>query len=191
MKVFIFCLSTVVAFVSSTSVFAQSTPVDASNFDVAGVRLGMTADEAVDAISRNFGVPKSKIDIVRIVSSVSHKEVISSIKYVGKNELVLVDLELNVPINSKYPMIVESVSYSLPRTEENVKALASAAIKKYGPPTIPAHMHWCLEPASTAQCKHEQAVLSVAGNMLMLHDFRYVQRRIDYMKAQQRAVPNF
>lgn len=183
------------------SSFCAATPraVDAEQFDIAGVKLGMDPEAAVVAIAERLGIDKLSIEFDkfpqenRITNTKEPKYFTAKISGAS----VIVHFEPNVPYNPKNKMAVSMIIYEQPWTPDNVASMKQAAIEKYGQPsngTIGVSSHWCLQPHNNpgfgcSEFRGPKLVLS--GTKLQLEDFRYRQAVIDYMNKSSSSKPAF
>lgn len=126
----------------------QAAAVDASKFDILGVRLGMPQSEALKTLLSALGLDSSVVQWRKDY-------------FTGKYDYTDCTIENN---NSKYEisffesgdkgdrskMIVKYFRYAIPDSTENRIALRKSAIAKYGPPSNSAYpknsAEWCLRP---------------------------------------------
>lgn len=167
-------------------------PVDASAFDISGVRLGMSPDQVADALIAHFHAKRTSLTITKQVPLALHKEAVTDIAF-EKNpgERVSVHFETKNPIDVKSPMAADMISYNVPLTSENRTGMHDAAIKKYGPPAVhsAAGDGWCLDSTIMA-CKTNQARLTLEGTALRLFDDRYLDRRNRLLEQQANRTPS-
>jgi hypothetical protein len=130
--------------------------VDVSKFDIAGVKLGMTYEEAKKAVAKHYGVSVSEVRDSDAVRNVSHPltgaEYSRSAFWLAKNNTTLwVHFIFRLPEDKTRPTTVESVKYEVPRNRE--AELKETAIKKYGQPNsvhaYSGHARWCEVPGKS------------------------------------------
>lgn len=181
--------------------FCAASPraVDAEQFDIAGVKLGMAQEAAVAAVAGRLGIDKQSIEFDkfpqqnRITNSKEPKYFTAKISDVS----VTVHFEPNVPYNSKNKMAVSMIIYEQPWTPDNVASMKQSAIEKYGQPsngTIGVSYQWCLQPHNNtgfgcSEFRGPKLVLS--GTKLQLEDFRYRQAVIEHIKKSASSKPTF
>lgn len=178
---------------------AAPSAVDAEQFDIAGVKLGMTPEAAVSALSGKVGIDKQSIEFDKfpqkntVTNSKEPKYFTAKIS----GAAVTVHFEPNIPFNPKNKMAVSMIIYEQPWTPDNVAAMKQAATEKYGQPsngTIGVSYQWCLQPHSNPGfgCSEFRGPkLELSGTKLQLEDFRYRQAVIDHMNKSASSKPAF
>lgn len=182
-----------------SSVSAQPRSVDAREFDVAGVKTGMGLDAVRQVMARHFNIAADavKSDPYPSVNPVTGTKLPSYLVYEAGNEKLLVHFEPRVPVNAADPLAVSQIIYEIPWTQSNEAAMAQRAVTRYGEPSnAPNSMkqEWCESPSDNPGmgCSmRQQAVLSVSGTKLQLHDPAWSQARIEFLRNQQSASPGF
>ena len=155
---FLFCLLAVLIVVQAK---AENQPrsVDADQLDISGVRLGMNTSEATEALSTKQHIDKSVIEFDKFPSSnpiTPTKEPTYFTAKVGIGKIT-VHLTPKVPYDKQNPMRVSMVIYEMPWTPDNVKAMMSSALEKYGQPsngTIGVVYQWCKARPHLSKCCH-------------------------------------
>lgn len=185
----------------SVSAAHAATPrsVNAEEFDVAGVKLGMSAEVALKSVLSKFGVGKDVIefDSYPQVNPVTNRKEYKHFSLKTGGASLSVHFEPAIPYNATNPMIVSMVSYEQEWTQANVLAMKDLALKKYGEPsngTIGVAYQWCLEPHSNLGfgcSEYRGAVMSLSATKLQLSDPRYRQAVIDYMNKRLSLKPAF
>lgn len=195
----------IIAMICTWSCYAtageRTRPADLSHADIAGVRIGMTKDEAVAAATSVLKVPKSTVSFepspaVNPVTNTAEPKYFSLEKGLVK---LTVHMAPQIPRDAKNPMRVEMISYAMPWTPDNVKAMKEAAIEKYGPPSnglIPAVSDWCDVPDKNPgmACEFDarnHRKLSLSGTDLTLEEMSYHQAYQKFMNSQNSAKPSF
>ncbi|MCF6252736.1 MAG: hypothetical protein L3J75_15935 [Methylococcaceae bacterium] len=171
----------------SISIFAKEVPrsVDASNFDIAGVKLGMNATDSFKALQENLKVTKDKINIDSI-SRATGKPPKSLQVYIGKTTYSIFFGE-NI-YDDKSPTIVTAIQVSMP--QQNRESLKEAAIEKYGRSSggsnaLMADAVWCKDPGKDDYftcSRFKGPVLKLTGAGLWFSDTSY---DTDYIKYQE------
>jgi hypothetical protein len=184
---------------AAASTVETAKSVDASGFDVAGVKLGMTPTEAVAAASSKLQIEKRAIKFDKFPQKnavTQSKEPEYFIADSGLSKLT-VYFSARVPFDKANPMVVSHIIYELPWTADNVKSMQAKAIEKYGPTsngTVVIAYHWCERPRKNVGegCHEFQgAKLSLAGTKLELIDPTFKQAVIDFTNKSQRVTPGF
>lgn len=124
----------------STVAFAAHS-VDASDFDVAGVRLGMTEVQAVSAVTQELHVSKSQIRFVH-AANLTGKKVIDFFYVDTHGARFAAYFMMDVLGGHPETSVVAHVLYNEPTTQANTDGMAKAALAKYGEPTFDGR--WCV-----------------------------------------------
>ncbi|AKX50328.1 hypothetical protein AKN92_01635 [Thiopseudomonas alkaliphila] len=187
------------AFLAASVCYATPSAVDAEQFDIAGVKLGMSPEFAVAAIAGGLGIDKDSIEFDKFpqqnIITNSKEPKYFTAKTAGAS--VTVHFEPNIPYDPKNKMAVSMVIYEQSWTPENVAAMKQAAIGKYGPPsngTVGVSYQWCLQPHSNPGfgCSEFRGPkLELSGVKLQLEDFRYRQALIDHISKSKISEPAF
>ena len=187
------------AFFIATTCTAAPRSVDAEQFDIAGIKLGMSPQAAVAAISTRLKIEKSTIQFEKY----PQKNIVTNSKepkyFTAKTSgaSVTAYFEPAIPYNPQSKMIVSMVIYEQPWTPENVSAMNKMAIEKYGQPsngTTGVSYQWCLQPHSNPGfgcSEYRGPKLELSGTKLQLEDFKYHQAFIDYMNKNSSSKPTF
>jgi hypothetical protein len=173
--------------------------VDASTFDVAGVKTGMDYDQAVAAVMQHYKISKDQIkpDSYPGVNIVTQTKLPSYFNYEKDGIKLTVHFEGRVPMSKDRLLAVSMVSYELPWSQENSAAMAKAAQEKYGeqsnaPNKLP--LQWCEKPSSNPGIgcvASEQAVLEVSQVRMTLTDPAWQKARISFVNESQKRKPSF
>jgi len=195
--------------------------VDASDFDIAGVKIGMDFDQALKAVVKQFNVapgeiiidPEAKSDCpldnnkgIKVITmhGAQHPTLIC---YKKDNVSLTVSFETRIPIDKARPAAVWQVRYAVPGgpilgTEVNVAAMKEAALAKYGEPTYDGRLPrlgvgWCAKVDSLKSCspKDQVRLRLLDGFILVLDDPRLQsaanQYRRDLRDSKLKATPKF
>ena len=148
--------------------------LDVSKFDVAGVKLGMSKDEAIAAIKDKFGFQDGDIEY-------KESDTKNTAELTVKDEVHNIFIRFNRNINESGELGAYWINYTLPSSKENASALNAAAQEKYGEPTQDdgTKMSWCANPIiekdAKAHIKCDEsrgAVLVRQGTIIFLRDSR-------------------
>ncbi|MDO4776479.1 MAG: hypothetical protein Q4A06_03380 [Cardiobacteriaceae bacterium] len=183
----------------AASAHAAPRSVDVTAFDVAGVKLGMTPEDAKAALKASFGVDDEAIvdDKFPGKDSVTGEKIPSYFSVKSGNHSLLIHHVTNLRDGKQPARAVTRIEYEMPYTEENVVAMREAALGKYGenansPNTLP--MHWCEHPHENTGIgcdRHDEPRLELAQTRIVLEDPRYRQAIIDWQEKQQSEKPKF
>lgn len=173
--------------------------VDASGFDVAGVKLGMTAAEAIAAASSTLHIDKRAIEFDKFPMWNQVAQSKEPGYFIAKNGLdkLTVRFSPRVPIDKANPMVVNLISYELPWTPENIKSMQVAAIQKYGPTSYGiggASYRWCARPSKNIAkgCNEFMGPkLSLSGSILELADPSFQQAFHNFRNESQNDMPGY
>lgn len=130
------------------ALFAKDYPsYQPENFELSGLKLGMTVEETQKALQEHF--PNSKIHELNDSHPENRKIKIPthwSVK--GENQKVVVYFQPNYLNGKGDEIVISEIMFAIPRTDENRNLLEDSAINKYGHPTIGKKgtlMRWCAE----------------------------------------------
>lgn len=185
-------------FLALTGVAQAEAPrsVDVTSFDVVGIRLGMTPEQAKAAVKAKLG------DDVAIVDEkfagqdpVTGQKTPSNFSIKSGNHSVLVFHATNLLANKPNERAVYLIKYEMPYTQENVEAIKTAALDKYGvnsnaPNDLP--MHWCQHPNENTGIGCDKLLepsLKIAQNTIELHDPRYREAITRWMDSKKNDTP--
>jgi hypothetical protein len=196
-----FCLC-----IFATTICSAATPTayEVKDFEVSGVKLGMTTAQAVDAVITKYKIDKSQIyfdkPLPGFPNAVTNKPE-SGYFYVDidSTKRVQVDLVAKIPPDKLNPMIVVKVNYRMPDTPANKKMMQAAAFEKYGEPTDKSLglMTWCTKPAQHGygclQINGQQQgfELGLGGTQLDLRDGTYRKKYDDHVDKLKSSKPTF
>ncbi len=183
------------------SVSANAIPpvraVDVKSFDVGGVKMGMSIEEAQAAMQKNFGIKPAQIRASKSMESqtpsiVTGSQQIIHLVYEENGTRMQVSFEPRVPYNKSNPMAVSHVTYEIPWTKENEVNMVEAALKKYGPvSTGGVFPVWCEKPMPTSGmgCESGTASLTMGNTKINLIDPAWQNAVISYMNQQKKTKP--
>ncbi len=183
------------------SVSANAIPpvraVDVKSFDVGGVKMGMSIEEAQAAMQKNFGIKPAQIRVSKSMESqtpsiVTGSQQIIHLVYEENGTRMQVSFEPRVPYNKSNPMAVSHVTYEIPWTKENEVNMVEAALKKYGPvSTGGVFPVWCEKPMPTSGmgCESGTASLTMGNTKINLIDPAWQNAVISYMNQQKKTKP--
>lgn len=177
---------------------------DVSQFDVAGVKLGMTVKEAEAAIRTKLNVTDNEIRY----DAYPRKNRVTNTKEPGYFVVKKGSMEVQVsfvpavPLNPEDPMIVSLVSFKMPRTPENMASMQKLAFEKYGKPSNGVRKadreftayKWCYVEESKRPwgCVHSTgAKLSLNPPQLEMTDVSYQKAVNDYLNKLNSSTPEF
>ena len=154
--------------------------VDVTQFDVAGVKLGMSYDHAITAIGEHFHLSPTEIKKIKDSTLYSYNRITknkqpSSARVKKDNISMEVSFSARIPINSSDPVAVSFINYSLPNTKENISTLKEAALSKYGQPSDnrrQSNLMWCADYNQITQCEPLKPKMALAWASLVLDDYR-------------------
>lgn len=122
---------------------------DVTTFDIAGVKLGMSPEEAQAALKSKY--PNGELGKLQTKGSpLDYKiKIPSEIEMKDGNQKVIVYFSTNTLNGKPEEAVVSRIMYNLPNTDDNLKALQQAAKEKYGIPTLGEDStlwRWCQNP---------------------------------------------
>lgn len=133
---------------------------DVFKYDISGIRLGMSGEQAVSAIEKFYGNDAS-IETLKAKNQYTKKEeIVSIVSRIGENTKVMVQLAPRLASNLN-SVVSEVYYFTGPWTEKGYKDLQSASSKKYGKPTTIEGQtyYWC---ANTKEHCVNQPYLSLS-----------------------------
>lgn len=173
---------------------------DVTQFDVAGVRLGMSVEEAQAALAAKY--PNGEMGKLETGGSpFDYKtKIAKSLRLKDGKQSVNVYFSTDTLNGKRDSIVVSRIMYSLPRTDENLAALQAAAKEKYGEPTLGGsdsnYWRWCQEPEKVFayECSsHKKPTLTLASMMdthLDLQNPEYKQAERDALEAEKNTKPS-
>lgn len=173
--------------------------VDVTNFDVGGVKTGMSVEQARAAMQKNFGVSADKIRASKSMKSqyatlIYGSPQIQDLVYENNGTRMQVSFEPRIPVDKANPMVASLISYEIPWTKENETAMKEAAIAKYGPISSGGmNPVWCNKPLPTSGmgCEADSAILSVGSTSIRLFDPAWQNETNKYWDQQKATKPQF
>ena len=176
-------------------VFAEKkTPTyDVAQFDIAGMKLGMTEQEIKAAIKTSLEM--SDGDVTK-----EEEKKDKEIQWKKGNHKVKVHFIPDAWHDKMNVLVADRIEYGLPYTEENVKMLKDSAVQKYGVPSSDSigSIRWCTSTASWDICRNgKDAELNLYYDYtvgilhLALDDARYfnaIRKAIDKTKTEKPKI---
>ncbi|WP_101505124.1 hypothetical protein [Erwinia sp. B116] len=174
-------------------------PVDVRSFDVAGVKSGMSVEEARSAMQKNFGVSADKIVAsdsmdYQTPTVITGSKQVMYLVYENDGTRMQVSFQPRVPYNKINPMAADLISYEIPWTNENQEAMKKAALAKYGPVSISSmYPLWCEKPipGTGMGCESGSAQLEQSSTKITLTDPAWQNAVIKYMDEKKTTKPQF
>lgn len=132
--------------------------VDASQFDVSGVKLGMSPAEAVAAASSKLQIDKRSVEFDKFpqLNEVTRSKEPRYFTAAHGTSKLTVYFFPKIPTDKSNPMLVGLVKYEMIWTPENAQSMKMAALEKYGQPSNGTmdldsqygtmDSQWCLQP---------------------------------------------
>ncbi|MFD1259961.1 hypothetical protein [Entomomonas asaccharolytica] len=206
MKKLLYIFTTVLLLLTTKNIFATEQSVDVTKFDIAGVKLGMTIDQAVKAITSTLNVNKSQIKFREMQAnnmlnlSSTQKSIY---KITGKAQIISFALNTNAGnysveflpnvVNGKNEqMVVSLIRYTMKASADNMKALTESTIKKYGQPTT-KNNYWCSSPPQSGCIYGNQPYLHLSPlNVILISGTNYYEKAMkEYLNTQKTTKPVF
>lgn len=147
---------------------ATGKSVDVMKFDISGVRLGMSQEEALKILKEKFP-NASKENERKSGENLSKLHGKSFVRFamfdMGDGETIGIDFEPNVLENKPQELVVAGLFYFLGQgdSDTNVKRMQKDAVKKFGAPvTIDMFggYEWC-DLGGKSLCKDDKPILSL------------------------------
>lgn len=199
-----------IALCTATTVNAQSTyvpysytPYDVGQFDIAGVKLRMTAAEALEAVKATLGVTDDQIRATEDYreNPVTQKAELSFYTIRTDNIDMTISLAPQVPHDVENPVIVQGVTFKMTGTGSIVEDMKTRAIEKYGVPTTgrvedPPHLRaeWCDWPEgdTSGSCGSKGiAWIAIDRNELSMRDPGVDREMRDFLQNAPSTAPKF
>lgn len=205
MRKLIYILITIFLLVTAKNILAAGRSVDVTQLDVVGVKLGMTMDQAVKAITSNLGISESQIkfqsttsfttDSQKRIKKITGKIEITNFKISTKSGNYSIFFLPNVLNGNNNQMVVVSAGYSMPRNSDNIKAMSDSMLQKYGQPSaqVGGSILWCLSPEKDSciysrPAKPYISLIPLMASMTLV-DSRYEQAIDNYFDKQKTTKP--
>lgn len=187
----------------STYVPYSYTPYDVAQFDIAGVKLRMTAAEALEAVKATLGVTDDQISATEDYKEnpITQKAELSFYTVQTDNIEMVISLAPQVPYDSENPVIVQGVTFEMNGAGSIVEDMKTRAIEKYGVPTTgrvedPPHFpaEWCDWPEgkTSGSCNGLGiAWLGINRNELTMRDPGVDREMRDFLQNAPSPEPKF
>lgn len=175
--------------------------VDAAQFSVSGVKLGMEWEQAQRAASSFMQVPASAVKPFTLNNQITGRRQPMGFEISAPNGSLRVRFAAEPDLNGA--IRVSAVEYEIPWSQENAERLRQAALEKYGSPSNAlesVNLQWCAHPNENLgigcadmghQGQAEQAVLEAVGNKLTLQDRGAHIRMQRYLDSKRSTTPRF
>ncbi|KFZ37931.1 hypothetical protein HR45_08830 [Shewanella mangrovi] len=167
--------------------------VNAEQFDISGVKLGMTQAQAIAAVTDNMHVDSSAISFDPFPQpSVVTKQKEPTYFEVRHGATALrVHLKPQVPFNPEQTLVVSRISYQQPWAQQTAVQMKQQALQKYGEPSNgrdSGFLQWCRQPLDKNVGCHDffGPKLELTGTELTLSDPQY-REAINRYRRQRTA----
>jgi hypothetical protein len=171
-------LSTIAVLWATLFASSVSSAADIAQFSLAGVRLGMSPDEARRAVSEYLQVSESALKTSPPLNDpLMERPLSKSISYSSPDLELTIGLAVANPEDKSSALVVGMVAYKPLRAEEAAQ-LKDFAVETYGEPSDRSMedadiLLWCSQP-QTGRCSWSQPGLSYSKeDGLMLDDPRF------------------
>lgn len=177
---------------------ASPRSVDPLTLDIAGVKTGMSYDEALAAAAAHFRVPASAFRAERYPREnlVTRTKLPSTFTYEKDGVTFQVHFEGRVPVDKARPLAASLIIYEVRWSAQNAQEMEKAALAKYGeqsnaPNKLP--LAWCKNPSPNPGigCSSGEANLTLSQVKMQLSDPSWTFARIKYIEASQSVKPAF
>lgn len=175
-------------FSSSMTEIKIGPDIDMTTVNIAGVSLGMSQEDAINALIEKLEISRDDLKIGRPTNPkfganpATGKSYVERISYsIGKGisqTVYKIEFLPNVITPEKSNSVVSSVNYFVPFTQENVDGLYQATVKKFGTPSYVSYgdTKWCgLETkkqtgfnGTYTACKPNTAYMEISNSSLNL-----------------------
>lgn len=176
---------------------------DVTQFDIAGVKLGMTYEQAVEALHAKWDVKSEQfINVDKEKNPLSGKEAIKNFSVEGKGYVLLVKLSPGLQQPDVDTYRVWFIEYNVKvKNDVNNDVMKKAAIQKYGEKfnfnaKRSFDLFWCKSPVKKWDgpilCNiNEEPVLRLSGSVLQLSNDSMRRKLIRYIDEKNAIKPNF
>jgi len=172
--------------------------VDVTPLDISSVKLGMSYDQAIAAVTKHFQLSSNEIKQVKASTLYSYNRITKgkqpvSIRYTKEGTTLEVSFSARIPVSESAPVAVSSIHYGIPNTRENVAMLKESSLSKYGQPSDNrriAVLMWCAHYNQIAQCDPTKPKLSLTGTSLSLDDPTIDEAGKKYEQDLLKTKPN-
>lgn len=188
--------SAIAILLTCTPALAQQR-TDASKFDIAGVQLGMSFNEAKQAAVTHF-TPSSSgiyIDPTKRKNQITGKAEPQYFVMSKGNEKLSVYF---TPAPEKSgALVAHQIKYEIPWTQQNEEAMRASALRKYGTQSNHPNgisLDWCIDPSSNLGigCSMSKGPnLKVSSTNIQLIDPSILDRYQRWLSDQQSIAPSF
>lgn len=190
-KKFLFCVLTGVLCFASNFSFAQGqTAVQVQSFELAGVKIGMTENQAIDTLVSKYNISRSDLEFHTsfVRNPITDKKELDYISVEFDKQEIMVYFQLDIT-QSPYQLVVSGVYYRLPDTPDNRKNIIDMLTQKYGRPAF--RNHWC-EPTDYG-CKPETTFIETSdtGASISMSTKKYQANITRHQQRQSNRTPNF
>lgn len=167
------------------------------NMELAGVKIGMTEEEAVSRLIAKYNTSQDQLKFRRHISedSVTGKKEIHQIAYWGSGENAYVDFTVDIT-QAPAVNVVSGVSYDMQYSKDNADNVENTLKQQFGDVSIPASsgvLVWC-QTESKYDCKKGSTVFKLnrmgSINISMKNDSYSIARRA-YEDKQKNKAANF
>jgi hypothetical protein len=175
----------------------QTHSIDIRSFDIGGVKIGMSFDEARAAMAKNFHIQANQI---RSFTSWSNRTALlgkglpNILAYESDGARMQVTLTSRLPLDESRPLTVERVTYEIPWTNHNEIEIKKTARTKYGPPSSDEDApRWCEQtyPNIETWCLPDKAYLSINRTKIEMRDPSLSIAVRNFLNEQKTMKPNF
>lgn len=185
-------LSMFSAIFASFSVYAS----DVSSFDIGGVKLGMSVDEAKKALMDSLGLRPGNIVVDTLPSQnvISGKKEPNNISVKTESYEVVVHFIPNARNERNPEKVVDGISFTMPHTPENLASMKQRVQEKYGAPdhVVGGYLlSWCSSPSRVMGCSADDLKLTYSGTRLELRDDGYRKALTEWLNKRRSGKPIF
>lgn len=175
----------VISLTASFSVHAQTT-YDVNQFEVSGVKLGMSVEQAVEGLVKHYGIKRGKIALTnrpKPLQITGAENVPRELRYKPEDIDVFIFFEPSLAVKDTHQSVVSSVSVE--SKNQTPESIVQAAVKQYGPYTFIRNADddpenrkylWCngLDSRRKNSCDRSSLIL-VEDRTLKILDHRYLK----------------
>jgi len=199
----------------TTSILTYAGNTNVYDLDIGGVKLGMNPDEAIKNLKSKYATTKKNLRLLKSSSEFYNNYKTKYISYTSlnmKNMNIQIQYGVTPPLNKEVPVQVESIVYTIEKSEKNNLLLEQMALKKYGEadsihkkgygPAFDTY-EWCKTPLPLdkyetldeypkgVKCGEKQAKLILQGNKIKASNPLCHLKRLDARKQAKTVTPSF
>ena len=182
----------------TASAAEKGTQYDVNEFDIAGVKLGMSWHQAMTALTTQLNIKETDLRLDQYPNEdiVLQQKIPKYFVYEKDGIRVQVSFVAAIPVDQTNPLRANLIFYEANRTDENMQNMRSKSIEKYGIPTngirdndhVSTKYSWCRfdESIKFNTCSNAiGAKLELTAPKLSMSDGSYLKKVQAYMDKKK------